>query len=70
MRPSGVAPSDDRARIQIARDAAAPAMHIGQPVERHGVTDERAIDEDAGQPALVLGVEAQLDGLAAELRAH
>lgn len=47
-----------RARIRLARDAATPAMHIGQAVERHGVTDERAIDEDARQRALVFWVEA------------
>src|SRR5512146_2792882 len=59
----------DRARVGIARDAAPPAMHIGQAVERDGVAKEFAADEDPWQRALVFGVEAQLDG-PAELRAH
>src|SRR5512147_1351015 len=59
-----------RAGVGIARDATSAAMHIGQAVERHGVTEERAVDEDARQCLLVLGGEAQLDVLAAELRAH
>ena len=44
--------------------------HVGQPVERHGVADEAAVDEDARQRGLVGRVEAQLDALLAEIGAH
>src|SRR5215468_3240625 len=59
-----------RVRCGLARDAPSLACHVFQPVERNGVAHEAAVHEDARQRALVGGVEAQLDALLGEVRAH
>src|SRR5436190_1405096 len=55
---------------RIARDPSSLAGHVFQPVERYGVANEAAVDEDARQRGLVGRIEAQLNELLAEIRAH